>query len=262
MLQCLQHFGDMLRLGWRRQRSGKISPETSPARILVVDDDDSLRDAIAGFLSDAGFRLRVAANAAACDRALAEGPADLIVLDVMMPGEDGLSLCRRLAPVGTPILMLSALEDVTDRVVGLEIGAWDYVVKPCEPRELLARVRALLRRPAAGAVIAGSGGNVFHFDGWRFDVDRRHLTDPCDRRVSLSEGEYNLLAAFAMSGGRVLSRDTLLDLTRGVDAQPYDRAIDVAVSRLRRRLSEFDPSPLITTVRGVGYRFLPVVRLS
>jgi two-component system OmpR family response regulator len=206
--------------------------------------------------------VRAAANAAACDRALAEAPADLLVLDVMMPGEDGLSLCRRLAPAGTPILMLSALDDVTDRVVGLEIGAWDYVVKPCEPRELLARVRALLRRPAAGAVAAEPGGNVLHFAGWSFDIDRRHLTDPRHRRVSLSEGEHNLLAAFARSGGRVLSRDTLLDLTKGVDAEPYDRAIDVAVSRLRRRLSECDRLPLIATVRGVGYRFLAAVRSS
>lgn len=206
--------------------------------------------------------MRAAANAAACDRALAKEPADLIVLDVMMPGEDGLSLCRRLAPAGMPILMLSALDNVTDRVVGLEVGAWDYVVKPCEPRELLARVRALLRRPAAGAATAEPTGNVLHFEGWCFDIDRRHLTDPRSRRVSLSEGEYNLLAAFAMSGGRVLSRDLLLDLTKGVDAEPYDRAIDVAVSRLRRRLSEYDHTPLIVTVRGVGYRFLPVVSPS
>jgi two-component system OmpR family response regulator len=185
----------------------------------------------------------------------------LLVLDVMMPGEDGLSLCRRLAPSGTPILMLSALDGVTDRVVGLEVGAWDYLPKPFEPRELLARVRALLRRPNTGSLAqapAASGGLAFA--GWWLDLAERRLRDPSGRPVALSVGDYELLAAFVARPGRVLTRDVLLDFARGVDAAPYDRAVDIAVSRLRRKLAEADPTPLIETVRGTGYRFIPVVR--
>ncbi len=223
--------------------------------ILVVDDDTSIRDALAEFLGVHGYAVRTADGAAACDRLLAEAPADLLILDVMMPGEDGLSLCRRLVPTGMPILMLSALDAVTDRVVGLEVGAWDYLAKPFEPRELLARVRAMLRRPRAGEM--GRGGVTFA--GWWLHVDERRLRDPAGRPVTLSEGDHALFAAFVQRPGRVLSRDALLDLARGTDAAPYDRAIDIAVSRLRRKLAEADPTPLIETVRGVGYRFLPAV---
>ena len=235
--------------------------ETAPQdRIVVVDDDASIRDAIVDYLAGHGYAVRGAAGAAACDRLLAEAPADLLVLDVMMPGEDGLSLCRRLAPAGTPILMLSALDAVTDRVVGLEVGAWDYLAKPFEPRELLARVRALLRRPRVdGEVAAAAGGGVL-FAGWHFHPDEHRLRDPHGRAVTLSEGERALLAAFVTRPGRVLSRDTLLDVARGIDAVPYDRAVDIAISRLRRKLAERDPAPLIETVRGAGYRFLPPVR--
>lgn len=223
--------------------------------VLVVDDDASIRDAIAEFLGSQGYAVRTASNAASCERTLAIAPADLIVLDVMMPGEDGLSLCRRLAPAGTPILMLSALDDVTDRIVGLEVGAWDYLTKPFEPRELLARVRALLRRPVADRTDSG-----VTFAGWRLDGEARRLRDPSGRILALTEGEHALLAAFASRPGRILTRDVLLDLARGLDAASYDRAIDIAVSRLRRKLAEADPAPLIETVRGVGYRFLPSVR--
>ncbi|WP_073973530.1 response regulator [Erythrobacter donghaensis] len=233
----------------------------SPSAILVVDDDASIRDAIADFLGMHGYAVRAAENAAACDRALAAAPADLIVLDVMMPGEDGLSLCRRLGASGTPILMLSALDAVTDRIVGLEVGAWDYMTKPFEPRELLARVRALLRRPAADRGATGSAsGDALTFAGWWFDVEQRRLRAPSGNPLMLTEGEHALLAAFVRRPGRVLSRDVLLDLARGVDAAPYDRAIDIAVSRLRRKLAEADPAPLIETVRGAGYRFLPAVQ--
>lgn len=223
--------------------------------ILVVDDDTSIRDALAEFLATHGYAVRTADSAAACDRELGDAPADLIVLDVMMPGEDGLSLCRRLAPAGTPILMLSALDAVTDRIVGLEVGAWDYLTKPFEPRELLARVRALLRRPGTDRPV---GGLVFA--GWWLDVEERRLRDPAGRQMSLSEGDHALLAAFVQRPGRILTRDALLDLARGLDAASYDRAIDIAISRLRRKLAEADPAPLIETVRGVGYRFLPAVR--
>ena len=208
--------------------------------------------------------MRTADGAAACDRLLGEEPAELLVIDVMMPGEDGLSLCRRLAPGGTPILMLSALDAVTDRVVGLELGAWDYLPKPFEPRELLARVRALLRRPAApapvGEAAAAEGSGGLTFAGWWLDAAERRLRDPAGRPVALSAGDHALLAAFVERPGRVLTRDLLLDFARGMDAAPYDRAVDIAVSRLRRKLAEADPAPLIETVRGTGYRFLPAVR--
>ena len=231
----------------------------APSTILVVDDDASIRDAIADFLGGHGYAVRTARNAAACDHELAQAPVDLIVLDVMMPGEDGLSLCRRLAPAGTAILMLSALDAVTDRIVGLEVGAWDYLTKPFEPRELLARVRALLRRPGAERADPGTNDGV-SFAGWWLDMEQRRLRDPAGRPLALSEGEHALLAAFVRRPGRILTRDALLDLARGLDATSYDRAIDIAVSRLRRKLGDADPAPLIETVRGVGYRFLPAVR--
>ncbi|MHA0317328.1 response regulator [Sphingomonas melonis] len=235
------------------------SAAIAPSTILVVDDDASIRDAIADFLGGHGYAVRTARNAAACDHELAQAPVDLIVLDVMMPGEDGLSLCRRLAPAGTAILMLSALDAVTDRIVGLEVGAWDYLTKPFEPRELLARVRALLRRPGAERADPNTNDGV-SFAGWWLDMEQRRLRDPAGRPLALSEGEHALLAAFVRRPGRILTRDALLDLARGLDAASYDRAIDIAVSRLRRKLGDADPAPLIETVRGVGYRFLPTVR--
>ena len=231
------------------------SAAIAPSTILVVDDDASIRDAIADFLGGHGYAVRTARNAAACDHELAQAPVDLIVLDVMMPGEDGLSLCRRLAPAGTAILMLSALDAVTDRIVGLEVGAWDYLTKPFEPRELLARVRALLRRPGAERADPNTNDGV-SFAGWWLDMEQRRLRDPAGRPLALSEGEHALLAAFVRRPGRILTRDALLDLARGLDAASYDRAIDIAVSRLRRKLGDADPAPLIETVRGVGYRLL------
>ncbi len=227
--------------------------------ILVVDDDTSIRDALAEFLTTHGYLVRTAADATSCGLALANGPIDLIVLDVMMPGEDGLSVCRRLTPGRTPILMLSALDGVTDRVVGLEVGAWDYLVKPFEPRELLARVRALLRRPQ-GEAVPMSGRAGVTFAGWHLDMEERRLRDPAGQPVMLSEGDHGLLAAFVRRPGQVLSRDLLLDMARGVDAAAYDRAVDIAVSRLRRKLAEANADPLIETVRGVGYRFTATVR--
>lgn len=238
-----------------------MGPEVIAAStILIVDDDASIRDALADFLGGHGYAIRTAGNAAACERELAGASADLIVLDVMMPGEDGLSLCRRLAPAGTPILMLSALDAVTDRIVGLEVGAWDYLTKPFEPRELLARVRALLRRPGMESPVSTRAAGGVVFAGWWLDMEERRLRDPGGRTLSLSEGEHALLAAFVRRPGRILTRDALLDLARGLDAASYDRAIDIAISRLRRKLAEAHPVPLIETVRGVGYRFLPTVQ--
>lgn len=230
----------------------------SAGRVLVVDDDPSIRDALCDYLRGHGFAVRGADGAVEMDRLLGETPADVVILDVMMPGEDGLSVCRRLAPAGVPVLMLSALGDTTDRIVGLEIGASDYLPKPFDPRELLARIRALLRNRTAADDQAGGAG--LFFEGWRMDLESRTLRAPSGIVVPLTPGEFSLLRVFAERPGRLLSRDRLLDLSRGGDVGPYDRAVDLAVSRLRRKLDEGGGGALIETIRGEGYRFLPPVR--
>ncbi|HEX8257634.1 MAG TPA: response regulator, partial [Allosphingosinicella sp.] len=200
------------KLGYPRRMAPAL---TSTARIIVVDDDDSVRDALLEYLSGRGYGVRAAAHAPAFDALWAAERAELVIVDVMMPGEDGLSLCRRLAPLGVPILMLSALDGVTDRVVGLETGAWDYLSKPFEPAELLARVRALLRRPGSGGA-AARGQEEVTFAGWWLDVAQRRLRDPAGRPLSLTASEHALLAVFVERPGRVLSRDALLDAARGL----------------------------------------------
>jgi two-component system OmpR family response regulator len=225
---------------------------TAANGIIVVDDDTSIRDALAGYLTRHGYVVRVAENGIGLDALLAcETPA-LVVLDVMLPGEDGLSICRRLSAGGIPVLMLSALGDVTDRVVGLELGASDYLTKPFDPRELLARIRVLLRR----TIDPEPRPAGYRFAGWTFDPDARTLRDPTGSVITLPAGETALLRAFVERPYRLLSRDQLLDLARGSDANSYDRAIDLAVSRLRRRLEPAGASLLIETVRGEGYRFI------
>lgn len=221
--------------------------------ILLVDDDPEIRQLIGDFLVQHGFRVAKAANGAEMDREIgAERPA-LIVLDLMLPGEDGLAICRRLAAAGgIPVIMLSALGEETDRIVGLEIGADDYLAKPCSPRELLARVRAVLRRNDGAE---RSFGTVYRFAGWGFDPHRRELRSPSGVAVALSSGEFRLLAAFLERPLRVLTRDQLLDLARGSDSDTYDRAIDVQVSRLRKKLADHDGAELIVTVRSEGYMF-------
>jgi two-component system OmpR family response regulator len=235
--------------------------DASP-HILIVDDDREIRDLLARFLDKHGLRVTTAADGREMHRVLDGSRIDLIVLDLMLPGEDGLTLCRNLrAKSAVPIIMLTAMGEETDRIVGLEMGADDYLAKPFNPRELLARVKAVLRRaeqrPAAGPV---EGGAVLEFAGWTLDLDRRELQRPDGVMVPLSGGEYELLAAFATHPGRVLSRDQLLDLARGREAQPFDRSIDVQVSRLRRKI-EADPQEpaLIKTVRNGGYTFTPSV---
>ena len=221
--------------------------------VLLVDDDPEIRQLIGDFLVQHGFRVAVAANGAEMDRAIeAERPA-LVVLDLMLPGEDGLAICRRLSTSARiPVIMLSALGEETDRIVGLELGADDYLPKPCSPRELLARVRAVLRR-REGAEPAGSG--CYHFAGWSFDPRRRELRSPGGVAMALSSGEYRLLAAFVERPLRVLTRDQLLDIARGPDADVYDRVIDVQVSRLRKKLTSEEGGDLIVTVRSEGYMF-------
>jgi len=223
------------------------------ARILVVDDDPGIREVLCDYLGQHGYDATGAASAAEMDRALQASNIDLIVLDLMMPGEDGLSVVRRLGRAGPPIVMLSAMGEDTDRIVGLELGADDYLAKPCNPRELLARVRAVLRRPREEA--AGDAAPALTFAGWRLDLVRRELTRPDGGQVGLSGGEFTLLRALAERAGRILTRDQLLEAARGTDADVYDRAMDVQISRLRKKLDDGSGLEMIQTVRGEGYMF-------
>ena len=231
------------------------------ARILIVDDDPGIRDAVSEFLGRHGYEVDTAADAKAMDQRLSRDGVDLVVLDVMMPGEDGLAICRRLSaqPGGPAIIMMSAMGEETDRIVGLELGADDYVPKPCNPRELLARIKAVLRRrnePRGGDQPMGAG---CEFAGWRLDLVRRELRSPAGVVVNLSSGEFSLLRAFVEHPQRVLTRDQLLDFARGRDSDAYDRAIDVQISRLRRKLDDNGDGELIRTIRSEGYMFAPKV---
>jgi two-component system OmpR family response regulator len=224
--------------------------------ILIVDDDREIRRLVARFLTENGLRVTAAADGTEADAALAAGRFDLVVLDLMLPGEDGISIARRLRRDGDlPILMLTARGTETDRIVGLEIGADDYVTKPFSPRELLARIRAVLRRTGE-RVPEAPKAPVFRFAGWAVDVQRRELRRPDGALVPTTDAEFDLLAAFVERPQRVLSREQLLDLARGRQAQLFDRSIDVAVMRLRRKI-EPDPTrpEIIRTVRNGGYMF-------
>ncbi|CAN5322489.1 response regulator [soil metagenome] len=224
------------------------------ARVLVVDDDPGIREVLCDYLGQHGYEVSGAASAAEMDRSLAAQPVDLIVLDLMMPGEDGLSVVRRLSRNGPPIVMLSAMGEDTDRIVGLELGADDYLAKPCNPRELLARVRAVLRRPREDPAAAPLE-QAFRFAGWTLDLMRRELTRPDGQVVGLSSGEFALLRVFAERSGRVLTRDQLLEAARGAEAEVFDRAMDVQISRLRKKLDDGSGLEMIQTLRGEGYRF-------
>ncbi|TWA62251.1 two-component system OmpR family response regulator [Azospirillum baldaniorum] len=232
--------------------------------LLVVDDDREIRTLLSQFLTRHGFRVTGAKDGVEMMRTLDSARVDLIVLDLMMPGEDGLSLCRRLraAPemAQTPVIMLTAMGEETDRIVGLEMGADDYLAKPFSPRELLARVKAVLRRASGPPVSGGAAGKTLGFEGWTLDLAKRELRSPDGVLVQLSAGEYDLLVAFVEHPQRVLTRDQLLDLARGRSAVPFDRSIDVQVSRLRRKIEPDPADPtMIKTVRGGGYLFTPAV---
>ena len=233
--------------------------------ILVVDDDKELRGLLSRFLAGNGFRASVAQDAAAMTHTLSTARIDLIVLDIMLPGEDGLSICRRLRASGPiPIIMLTAAGGEIDRVVGLEIGADDYLPKPFSTRELLARIRAVLRRSVLSPPGAAVGSRrVFEFAGCRLDVTRRQLRSPANALVYLRSAEFDLLLALVERPQHVLTRDQLLDLARGRAADAFDRSIDVHISRLRHRL-EADPREpdLIRTVRGEGYVLAAPVTLN
>jgi two-component system OmpR family response regulator len=220
-------------------------------RIVVVDDDADLRGLIADFLRANGLVVDSAANGAEMDEKLAAAPVDLVILDLMMPGEDGLSILRRLRrPGGPAVIMLSAMGEDTDRIIGLEVGADDYVPKPCNPRELLARVRAVLRRRAEPGAM--QNGPIRRFGAWTLDIVQREIKRVGQQPAPLTDAEFRTLNALLDRPQRVLSRDQLIEHGKGVDSEVFDRAIDVTISRLRKKLGPDDP---IRTVRNEGYMF-------
>ncbi|MBO6947503.1 MAG: response regulator transcription factor [Rhodospirillales bacterium] len=238
----------------------------SPARIAIIDDDPDIRRSIAAYLADEGFDVCEAENGVGLDELTGTGMPDLILLEQRLPGADGLDLVRRLrrdAPeIG--IIMFSGKKDVIDRVAGLEVGADDYLVKPFHLRELLARLRSVLRRlgvpdtsktpPLAGGQDKQQWNKTLHFDGWMLDRDARTLASPMGKPVKLTSGTFDLLVAFASHPNRALSREQLLDFVGNGEASPFDRSIDVQVGRLRRRIERDPKRPaIIKTVRNVGY---------
>ena len=223
---------------------------SNPPRILVVDDDAELRALVSDFLAANHMAVESAANGREMDERLASGRFDLVVLDLMMPGEDGLSILRRLRKPGGPaVIMLSAMGDDTDRIIGLEVGADDYVAKPCNPRELLARVRAVLRR---GEEAGGETGPVRRFGAWTLDLVNRELKRTGVANAPLTDAEFRVLVTLLDRPQRVLTRDQLIEHGKGLDSEVFDRAIDVTISRLRKKLGPDDP---IRTVRNEGYMF-------
>jgi two-component system OmpR family response regulator len=236
--------------------------------ILVVDDDREIRELVSGYLKKNGLRVSVAADGRQMRSFLESDTADLIVLDVMMPGDDGLVLCRELRAgkhKATPVLMLTARSDEMDRILGLEMGADDYLAKPFAARELLARIKAVLRRtrmlPPNFQV--SEMGQILSFGKWRLDTTARHLLDADGTVIALSGAEYRLLRVFIDHPQRVLNRDQLLNLTQGRDAELFDRSIDLLVSRLRQRLGDDAREPsYIKTVRSEGYVFSLPIEIS
>ena len=231
--------------------------------ILIVDDHREIRDLVSRALTKEGFRVSVAADGRAMRKVLADSRIDLILLDLMLPGEDGLSLCRSVrAESRIPIIMLTAKGDEVDRVIGLEMGADDYLPKPFGSRELIARIRAVLRRSQElpSAAKPSARPKQYHFDRWRLDIGARELLREDGITLPLSTGGFDLLIVLVERPQRVLSRDQLLDLARGRAANALDRSIDTQVSRLRRKLEQ-DPSDpkIIKTVWGGGYMFTPAV---
>ncbi len=225
-------------------------------RILVVDDDDELRALLQSYLGEQGYAVTTVGDGDAMRAAFFSGESyDLVILDVMMPGDDGLALCRELrAQSRVPILMLTARGDELDRIIGLEMGADDYLPKPFHPRELLARIRSILRRVQE---LAGVGpAREYRFAGWILDLGARHLVGTDGVAVPLSSGEFRLLQALVEHANRVMSRDRLMDVLSGREAGPFDRSVDVMIGRLRRRLGDDGREPeIIKTVRNEGYLF-------
>ncbi len=235
--------------------------EPAETRLLLVDDEASLREPLAEYLSRQGFSVVEAESAAVARSRIRDEVPDLVLLDIMMPGEDGLSLCRHLVENrDIPVILLTARGEATDRIVGLEIGADDYVVKPFEPRELVARIRSVLRR-ASRSGSPPAEDDLLAFDGWTLDPLKRKLTDPEGAIVAISSAEFRLLMAFLENPRQVLDRDSLLDMVQGREAHLFDRAVDNQVSRLRRKIEADTRNPqLVQTVWGGGYMFAADVR--
>ncbi|MBI1203238.1 MAG: response regulator [Rhodopseudomonas sp.] len=233
---------------------------TTPTHVLLVEDDNDISVLVARFLRANDIRVSTATHAEEADKVLAAGGIDLAILDIMLPGEDGLSLCRRLrASSNLPVIMLTAKSEDIDRIIGLEMGADDYLTKPFNPRELLARIRAVLRR-SGGEPTKAPDGQPLTFDGWRLDPNVRQLLSPEGARVALTGAEFALLLVFCQRPRRVLSRDQLIDLTQGRVSGPFDRSIDVLVSRLRQKMEKDPRQPLLfQTIRSGGYMFSPQV---
>ena len=237
---------------------------SAPACVLLVEDDAEISRMLADVLDESGFKVLVAASAEEMDASLARYQVDVLVLDIMLPGEDGLSICRRLRNTSEiPIIMLTALKEEVDRIIGLEIGADDYMTKPFSPREFVARIRALLRRSQGDTRAHPDKTGALCFSGWKVDCASRQLLNPAGARVSLTSAEFDLLAAFCRNPGKILSREQLLELTYGGLAGPIERSIDVHVSRIRRKIEPEPGDPvLIKTVRLGGYLFTPTVELQ
>lgn len=229
--------------------------------ILLIEDDREISTLVSRFLRANDMRVSAIGDGRGMDRILKDNHIDLMILDLMLPGEDGLSLCRRLRPSSSlPIIMLTAKSEDVDRIVGLEMGADDYLTKPFNPRELLARIRAVLRRGASDITDDSRPGSILNFDGWLLDPNVRQLHNPEGARIALTGAEFDLLLVFCERPRRMLSRDQLLDLTQGRAANLYERSIDILVSRLRQKMEKNSREPtLIQTVRSVGYMFSPKV---
>ncbi len=234
--------------------------------ILVVDDQQEICDVVRDYLSGEGYQVSIARDGAEMRRIMAKSTVDLVILDLMLPGEDGLTLARSLrdeSAVG--IVMLTGRGETIDRIIGLEMGADDYLPKPFHLRELLARVKTVLRRVSSGQTVDGAAAlrSKAQFAGWSLDLSSRELRSPTGEEVRLTTGEFDLLAAFINNANQVLTRDRLLDLARNREAGPFDRTIDVQVGRLRRKLENDPQRPaIIKTVRGSGYIFTPPVEES
>jgi two-component system OmpR family response regulator len=227
----------------------------SPSTLLIVDDDQEICSLITLYFQKHGFEIISAHSAAQMHRELARVKFDLVLLDIMLPDASGLDLCREIRQTtDIPVIMLTAVSDLADRVAGLEIGADDYVAKPFEPRELLARVRAVIRRRAQTLPSEHNrAGESYRLDGWTLDIDRRRFVSPNDVLISLTYAEFELLAILARNANRPLSRGHILELVSGIGSDVYDRSVDVLVSRLRKKLENADCSLTISSIRNVGY---------
>jgi DNA-binding response OmpR family regulator len=239
-----------------------IEPAEQSIHILVVDDDARIRQMLIRYFQQEGYRVSGVADGAAMRAQLNARPVDVVLLDVVMPGEDGLTLAREIRSMSdVGIIMLTGRDEVLDRVVGLEVGADDYIAKPFHLREVLARVKSVLRRrrrPAPEPAVRSpeGAGDVIRFDGWLLDIPRRRLLSPSGEEVALTTGEFDLLATLAKHPGRVLSREALMDHTRGRDLKAFDRTIDAQIARLRKKIEPDPKNPrIVKSIRAVGYVF-------